>query len=156
MPRSVSPETSREGLPSLFPVPNERPAEPSAMPVPRTSFVGREREVGLVQALLRRSDVRLVTLTGPGGVGKTRTAIRAVSAAPHSAQFVDLADVQQPALVLPTIAAALGVRPDGRPDGRPVLDNLRAVLRDDGYLLVLDNFEQVLPAASALADLLDM
>jgi predicted ATPase/DNA-binding CsgD family transcriptional regulator len=155
MQRSVSPESSREGLTSLFPVPTERQAEISSLPVPRTSFVGREREVGLVQALLRRSDVRLVTVTGPGGVGKTRTAIRAVSSAAHSAQFVDLADVQQPALVLPTIAAALGVRPDGRPDGRPVLDNLRAVLRDDDYLLVLDNFEQVLPAASALADLLD-
>ena len=151
MARSMSRESSREGLPSIFPVPIEHHSEPSAMPVPRTSFVGREREVGLVQALLRRSDVRLVTLTGPGGVGKTRTAIRAVSSAPHSAQFVDLADVQQPALVLPAIAAALGVRPDGR----PVLDNLGAVLRDDDYLLVLDNFEQVLPAASALADLLD-
>ena len=155
MPRSVSRESSREGLPSLFPVPIEHHAEPTAMPVPRTSFVGREREVGLIQALLRRSDVRLVTVTGPGGVGKTRTTIRAVSSAHDSAQFVDLADVQQPALVLPTIAAALGVRPDGRPDGRPILDNLRAVLRDDDYLLVLDNFEQVLPAASALAALLD-
>jgi predicted ATPase len=121
------------------------------MPVPRTSFVGREREVGLVQALLRRSDVRLVTLTGPGGVGKTRTAIHAATSAPHTAQFVDLADVQQPALALPTIAATLGVRPDRR----PALDVLRAVLRDGDYLLVLDNLEQVLPAASSLADLLD-
>jgi predicted ATPase/DNA-binding CsgD family transcriptional regulator len=151
MPRSVAPESSREGLPSLFPVPNERPFEPSALPVSRTSFVGREREVGLVQALLSRRDVPLVTLTGPGGVGKTRTAIHAASSAPHSAQFVDLADVKQPALVLPTIAASLGVRPDGR----PVLDILRAILRDGDYLLALDNFEQVLPAASPLADLLD-
>ncbi len=151
MARSMSPESLRDRLPSIFPVPIERHFETSAIPAPRTSFVGREREVGLVQAHLRRSDVRLVTLTGPGGVGKTRTAIRAASSAPSSAQFVDLADVQQPALVLPTIAAALGVRPDGR----PVLDNLRAALRDDDYLLVLDNFEQILPAASALADLLD-
>src|SRR5215204_5497313 len=142
MARSMSRESSREGLPSIFPVPIDHRPEPSAMPVPRTSFVGREREIGLVQALLRRSDVRLVTVTGPGGVGKTRTAIRAVSSAPRSAQFVDLADVQ-PALVLPTIAAALGVRPDGR----PVLDILRAMLRDSDDLLVLDNFEQVLPAA---------
>jgi len=152
MARGMSPESSWEGLTTLFPVPTERRAESGAMPVPRTSFVGRAREVGLVQALLRRDDVRLITLTGPGGVGKTRTAIRAVSSVPHSAQFVDLADVQRPALVLPTIAAALGVRPDGR----PVLDILRAILRDGDYLLMLDNFEQVLPAASAVADLLDM
>jgi predicted ATPase/DNA-binding CsgD family transcriptional regulator len=153
MPRSVSPESesSWNELPSLFPVPNERHAETCALPVPRTSFVGREREVGLVQALLRRSDVRLVTLTGPGGVGKTRTAIHAATSAPQTAQFVDLADVQQPALVLPSIAATFGVRPDRR----PALDVLRAVLRDSDYLLVLDNFEQVLPAASTLGDLLD-
>lgn len=151
MPRRVSRESSREGPPSLFPVALEHRADTSAMPVPRTSFVGRVREVTLVQALLSRSDVWLVTLTGPGGVGKTRTAIQVMSSVPHSTQFVDLADVHLPALVLPTIAAALGVRPDGR----PVLDMLRAVLRDGDHLLVLDNFEQVLPAASTLADLLD-
>src|SRR4051794_1882362 len=156
MPRSVSLESSRGELPSLFPVPNEPHPEPSAQPVPRTSFIGREREVGLVQALLCRDDVRLVTLTGPGGVGKTRIAIRAVSSLTQAAQFVDLADVQQPALVLPTIAAALGIRPDGRPVlDHLLLDHVRAVLRDGDYLLVLDNFEQILPAASALADLLD-
>ncbi|MFN8594369.1 MAG: LuxR C-terminal-related transcriptional regulator [Thermomicrobiales bacterium] len=132
-------------------MPLERHSETRAFPLPRTSFVGREREIGLVETLLHRDEVRLITLTGPGGVGKTRTAIRAVASAPHSAQFVDLADVQQPSLVLPTIAAALGVRPDGR----PVLDILRSILRDGDYLLVLDNFEQVLPAASAIAELLD-
>ena len=67
--------------------------------------------------------------------------------------FVDLADVQQAALVLPTIAAALGVRPTA--PGRPVLDSLGAMFRDGDLFLVLDNFEQVLPAAPALADLLD-
>jgi predicted ATPase/DNA-binding CsgD family transcriptional regulator/tetratricopeptide (TPR) repeat protein len=151
MLRDVSPESPREGPRSIFPVPHERHVDAGAMPAPRTSFVGRDREVALIQALVRRDDVRLVTLTGPGGVGKTRVAIRAVSGAPHPAQFVDLADVQQPALVLPDVAAALGVRPDGR----PALDSLRAALRDDDYLLVLDNFEQVLPAAPVLADLLD-
>ncbi len=153
MPRGVSPEPLRAEPPGIFPVQmRHRPhTGETPVPLPRTSFVGREREVGLVQALLRRSDVRLVTLTGPGGVGKTRIAIRAVSSGPHVAQFIDLADVQQPALVLPTIAAAFGVHSTGS----PVLESLRAVLRDGDYLLVLDNFEQVLPAASAVADLLD-
>jgi predicted ATPase/DNA-binding CsgD family transcriptional regulator len=151
MPPRVSRDASRDGLTQIFPVSNARQVEASALPTPRTSFVGREREVGLVQALLRRNDVRLVTLTGPGGVGKTRIAIRAVSADFPSAQFVDLADVQQPALVLPAIAAALGVRLEGH----PVADHLRAALRNGDPLLVLDNFEQILPAASMLADLLD-
>jgi predicted ATPase/DNA-binding CsgD family transcriptional regulator len=152
MERAVTAEPSLEAITRIFPVPLERLAETSALPVPHTTFVGREREVERVQALLGRGDVRLVTLTGPGGVGKTRTAIRAASAAPILAQFVDLADVQQPELVLPTVAAALGVRPDGR----PVLDILRAIVRDGDYLLVLDNFEQVLAAAPALAELLDV
>ena len=151
MSLSLSSEWPRDGLHRVIPVPVERRLEPSAMPVPRTSFIGREREIGLVQALLGRDDVRLITLTGPGGVGKTRTAIRAASSFWGPTYFIDLADVQQPALVLPTIATALGVRPDGR----PVLDNLRAVLRDDEMLLVLDNFEQVLAAAPMLADFLD-
>ncbi|MDQ2652514.1 MAG: hypothetical protein M3Z20_05645, partial [Chloroflexota bacterium] len=133
-----------------FPGPPHR-GEAGALPAPRTSFVGRAREIGQVQALLARGDVRLVTLTGPGGVGKTRVAIQAVATSDLPAQFVDLADVHHPALVLPTIAGALNVRTDGR----PVLDSLTFALRDNEALLVLDNFEQVLPAAEFLAELLD-
>lgn len=151
MRRGVSPEPMRADPPGLFPVQMRHRRHSSEPPVPRTSFVGREREVGVVHALLGRGDVRLVTLTGPGGVGKTRIAIRAISSDPHRAEFIDLADVQQPDLVLPTIAAALGVHPTGS----PVLESLRAELRDDDHLLVLDNFEQVLPAASTVAALLD-
>lgn len=135
----------------LFPVPSARHLDASALPAPRTSFVGREREIGQVQALLARPGVRLVTLTGPGGVGKTRIAIQAVATSDHPAYFVDLADVRHPHLVLPTIAAALNVRTDGR----PVLDSLTFALRDSDALLVLDNFEQVLPAVELLAELLD-
>lgn len=151
MRSGVSPEPLRADPVGLFPVQMRHRRHSSETPVPRTSFVGREREVEGVLALLRRGDVRLVTLTGPGGVGKTRIAIRAVSSDPHVAQFIDLADVQQPALVLPTIAAALGVHATGC----PVLESLRAALHDGDCLLVLDNFEQVLPAAAAVADLLD-
>ena len=151
MLRDVSPEPLRAEPPGIFPIQIRHRPHTGETPVPRTSFVGREREVGLVQDLLGRSDVRLVTLAGPGGVGKTRLAIRTVSSDPHFAQFIDLADVRQPALVLPTIAAALGVHSTGG----PVLESLKAALRDGDYVLVLDNFEQVLPAASAVADLLD-
>jgi non-specific serine/threonine protein kinase len=136
---------------TLLPFPAPRHLDAGSLPAPRTSFVGRAREIERVQALLAREDVRLVTLTGPGGVGKTRVAIQAVSSSDQPAHFVDLADVHHPALVLPTIAAGLNVRTDGR----PVLDSLTFALRDSESLLVLDNFEQVLPAAEQLADLLD-
>ena len=136
---------------TLLPFPSTRHLDASALPAPRTSFVGREREISQVQALLARRDVRMVTLTGPGGVGKTRVAIQAVATSDHPAHFVDLADVHHPQLVLPTIAAALNVRTDGR----PVLDSLTFALRDSEALLVLDNFEQILPAAELLAELLD-
>lgn len=137
--------------PTLIPFPTARNLDAGPAPTPRTSFIGRTREVERVRDLLSRDEVRLVTLTGPGGVGKTRTAIQSAIATSPFARFVDLADVQQPSLVLPTIAAALDVRPDGR----SVLDTLRSALRDDAWLLVLDNFEQVLPAAPLLAEFLD-
>ncbi len=139
------------GTISILHHPGDRSLETAPLPAPRTSFIGRDREVELVQTHLGRDDVRIVTLTGPGGVGKTRIAIHAVSTAFPADRFVDLADVQQPALVLPAVAAALGIRPDGR----TALDQLASAIRQDACLLALDNFEQVLPAAAALADLLD-
>ena len=151
MTRGVFPEPSSEGPPGIFPVVLRPRLQTAALPAPRTSFVGREHEIELVLALLRRSDVSIVTLTGPGGVGKTRLAIRVISSNRLSGHFVELADVQLPELVLPAIAVALGVHSAGR----SVLESLMDALRDDDHLLVLDNFEQVLPAASALADLLD-
>src|SRR5215210_6211896 len=83
------------------------------LPVPLTSFVGREREVAAIQAAILNPDVRLLTLTGPGGVGKTRLALRVLSGL-HTAflggvWFVELAPVRDPALVLPAVASTLGV-----------------------------------------------
>src|SRR5215469_4197256 len=127
----------------------------SRLPTSLTPLVGREQEIAAVCALLWRPEVRLVTLTGTGGVGKTRLALE-VAAAMNAAFadgicFVTLAALTDPELVLPTIAQSLGVREQG---SRPLLDSLKDHLREQQLLLVLDNFEQVARAAPVVADLL--
>jgi excisionase family DNA binding protein len=141
--------------PAIVPFPAGSRAWAPSLPTPLTGFVGREREVDALCALLRREDVRLVTLTGPGGVGKTRLALRVAStlqsAFPDGAAFVPLAPVRAAELVPATIALALGVRED---EDRPPWERLRRALRDRHALLVLDNMEQVVAAGPPLADLL--
>jgi predicted ATPase len=128
---------------------------PHALPASPTSFVGRENVVAEVAALLRRSEVRLVTLTGPGGTGKTRLALRVAAQCAagfdDGVAFVPLASVHQANLVLPTIAQVLGVR---ETEDQPAEVRLLSFLRDRELLLVLDNLEQIPDASPALGDLL--
>jgi excisionase family DNA binding protein len=135
-------------------VPPERPAGP-ALPVPPTSLVGRTREAMQVVALLQRPELRLLTLTGPGGVGKTRLSLEVAKslsgAFADGVWFVELAPIRSPDLVLPTIALALGLRESG---DRPLSVRLREFLRTRSLLLVLDNLDHLLAAAPPLAELL--
>ena len=117
------------------------------LPIPATPFLGRERELAEVASLLAREDVRLLTLTGPGGTGKTRLALHAAGAAaeryPDGVYWVPLAPLRDPGLVLEEAAQALGSQ-----------DGLASHIADKELLLLFDNFEQVVEAASGLAELL--
>ena len=126
------------------------------LPNPATPLVGREREVEEVAGMLTEQDVRLLTLTGTGGVGKTRLATEVARKAgatfPGGVAFVGLAPLGDPVLVLPTIARTLGLREsDHRSPEEVLADHLRA----KRLLLVLDNFEHLLDAAAGVAGLIE-
>jgi predicted ATPase len=127
----------------------------SGLPVALTPLIGRETDVVSVAALLNEPAVRLVTLTGPGGTGKTRLALaiaeRSAAAFPDGVTFVPLAPLADPALVVSSIAHGLGVREAA---GQTVVEALVTYLRDKRMLLVLDNFEHLLSAAPLVTDLL--
>jgi predicted ATPase/DNA-binding XRE family transcriptional regulator len=143
--------------PGLFPHGSWASPRPSvaAVPTPLSRIIGREAELAALLRLLRDPDCRLITLTGPGGVGKTRLALevtRQVAADfGDGVVFVPLAAVTEPAFVLPAAAQVMGVREVA---GRSLRETLIVSLRDRRLLLVLDNLEHVLPAAADIAALL--
>ena len=143
----------------LSELPIERPeSRPSNLPTSRTAFIGRDREVKGVKDLLLRPDVHLVTLTGPGGIGKTRLGLQVAEAlADHfagGAYYVPLAPVSDPKLIAPAIAQTLGLRESG---GQSPLETLKAHLQNSlrlPTLLLLDNFEHLVAEAPLVAELL--
>ncbi|GHO90357.1 hypothetical protein KSF_004050 [Reticulibacter mediterranei] len=126
-----------------------------SLPVPLTSFFGREQDIAAVCSLLGRPEVRLLTLLGTGGVGKTRLSLQIATRLNEDCTrqvcFISLGETNDPELVLPTIAKALGLQELG---SQPILEYLQAFLKEKHLLLLLDNFEQVAGAAPALAALL--
>jgi predicted ATPase len=142
-----------DGLPSNFPPPRTPEARLGNLPEPLTTFVGREEDLSVLLDLLTRH--RLVTLTGPGGTGKSRLALHAAhelrAEYPDGAYFVDLAPIRDPGFVAPAVAQTLGVAAD--PGGDPARA-LASHLQERRLLLVLDNFEQVLAAAGLVNELL--
>jgi predicted ATPase len=142
-------------LPTEFPPLQSLAARPHNLPRQPTPFLGREHEVGEISALLRQPEVQLLTLTGPGGTGKTRLALQAAAELldefSDGVVFVPLAALADPALVPAAIATALGVREEG---GQPLLERLTTHLANRHLLLVIDNWEHLLAGASVLGELL--
>jgi predicted ATPase/DNA-binding winged helix-turn-helix (wHTH) protein len=150
--------------PSLYDLPDDRVLSSGkiakrrqGLPIPRTSLIGREQQVAEATELLLRNDVRLLSLTGPGGAGKTRLAVALASAITDrftaGVQFVNLASIRDPNLVATAIADAFEFQ---QVANRTLPQLISAQLQNSGpFLLLLDNFEQVLPAATLVAEILE-
>lgn len=143
------------GLPADFPPLKTLDSSPHNLPIQPTPFIGREKEVTAVVALFRREEVHLVTLTGPGGTGKTRLSLQVAAELSDSFAdgvfFVNLAPIRDPELVIPAIAEVLNMKEMAE---YSLIALLQAFLREKHLLLLLDNFEQVVQAALQVAELL--
>ncbi len=127
------------------------------LPVPPVSFIGREQDIAILEDLLPQPHIRLLSLTGPGGIGKTRLALelarrfRDTQFFAHGVHFIDLAPVDNPDLVVSTIAQGFGVPEKA---GEHLLSLLKQHLQDKNALVVLDNFEQVLSSSGQISEIL--
>lgn len=143
------------GLPSVFPALRTLENRLTNLPVQPTPLIGRRRELASIGELISQDDVRFVTLTGPGGAGKTRLALQAAADSiddfPQGVLFVALSAIVERANLLPTIAQTVGVSDTA---AIPILENLASFFAGKRVLLVLDNLEQLADAASELAGLL--
>ncbi|HUK93948.1 MAG TPA: adenylate/guanylate cyclase domain-containing protein [Gaiellaceae bacterium] len=144
-----------EGLPGEFPPLNTLDNRPTNLPALPNAFIGRERELAEAEELLVREDLRILTLTGTGGAGKTRLALQlaaeAIERFPNGVFFVSLSPVRDWELVVPTMARTLGLR---EYPGETMLETLTDYVRDKELLLLLDNLEHVIAAAPAISGLL--
>jgi predicted ATPase/DNA-binding SARP family transcriptional activator len=151
--RSQEETRAPRGIPS--PGPAALPRRPNNLPAQLTSFIGRAEELAAMEQEISRPDVHLLTLTGPAGVGKTRLGIEVaaqiIEKFEDGAFFVPLAPLSDPGLVIQTIAHVLGVRES---KNMPLLETLKAYVRDRQMLLVLDNFEHLIKAAPFVTELL--
>ena len=142
-------------LPSEFPPLRTLEAYRNNLPLQPTPLVGREREVGEILDQVRSEEVRLLTLTGPGGTGKTRLALQSgadlLEGFDDGVFFIALATITEPAQVPSAIAGPLGVKESAE---QPLVETLKSYLHHKHLLLVLDNFEQVLEGAPVVAELL--
>jgi len=146
-------QVAADELPQDFPPVRSLDVRPTNLPLQLTSFIGRDREVARVKELL--AETRLLTMTGPGGTGKTRLALQAAAALlddfADGCFFVPLSPISDHTLLYSTIAQVLGVQEAG---DRPMAETLNEYLEPKELLLVLDNFEQILEAGPAVGDLL--
>src|SRR5215204_5152901 len=151
---TVPPPNHAAAKPPLFsPAPGELRTLVAPLPVPVSRLVGREQELGALRELIDRPEVRLLTLSGPAGVGKTRLAIELAAglhgAFPDGVAFVELAPLSEPSLVAQAVASAVGVREQ---PAVPVLATLSEALHTCHLLLVLDSCEHLVGPCAELAE----